>query len=90
MDEYTALGVYTILDVHNYGRYSGIKLGTDPVTPVAFANLWQQLAKHFKDNPTVIFGLMNEPNNQNSNAVVAAYNEAIKRIRRKNYLITLF
>ena len=54
--------VKVVLDVHNYGTYKGDKIGTDIVTQQAFNHLWFHLAKQFKNNDNVLFGIMNEPN----------------------------
>ena len=57
----TGRGGYVILDPHNYARYFGKLIGSRQVPASAFASFWAVLADHFKDNPRVIFGLMNEP-----------------------------
>ncbi|HYM86178.1 MAG TPA: glycoside hydrolase family 5 protein, partial [Pseudoxanthomonas sp.] len=57
-----AQNLRVVLDVHNYARYYGKRIGT-PETPVAvFADFWSNLAAEFKDDDAVVFGLMNEPN----------------------------
>ena len=50
-----------ILDVHNYARYYGVSIGQGNVTQEMLADLWQKLAQHYKSNPRIAFGLMNEP-----------------------------
>jgi endoglucanase len=71
----SALGMKVIIEPHNYGRYCGswtvkvIGCGEDKLigTPkgasiAAFADFWQRLANHYKDNTGVYaFDLMNEP-----------------------------
>lgn len=54
-------GGYVLLDPHNYGRYFDKLIGSPEVPDSAFAEFWRLLAEHYKDNPKVIFGLMNEP-----------------------------
>jgi len=59
----TSQGANVILDPQNFAAYYGEVIdapGSD-VTSADFANLWSQLADHYKDNDHVIFGLMNEP-----------------------------
>jgi len=57
----TDKGGYLILDPHNYGKYRNKEIGTRDVPVSAFVDLWTRLADRYKDNPRVIFGLMNEP-----------------------------
>jgi endoglucanase len=59
----TAQGASVILDPHNFGAYYGEVIGAQnsSVTAANFANLWSQLATHYKSNDRVIFNLMNEP-----------------------------
>jgi endoglucanase len=62
-------GLHVVLDTHNYARRrladDGWKkehlIGSDEVPTAAFADYCARLADLFKDNPSVIFGLMNEP-----------------------------
>ncbi|TGO19269.1 hypothetical protein BTUL_0005g01180 [Botrytis tulipae] len=85
---------YAILDPHNYMRYndpssqpySGSVIGntTDPkaATTAQFAAFWGELAKRFKSNTKVIFGLMNEPHDMPTSLVVANDQAAITAIRK--------
>jgi endoglucanase len=74
----TNKGAYVIVDPHNYARYYTQVIGSGvPVS--AFVDFWTKLATLFKDNPRVIFGVMNEPNSmatelwlQDANAAIAA------------------
>jgi endoglucanase len=55
-------GISVILDPHNYGAYQGLTIGVPGGQPNSvFADFWSLIAKHYKNNPEVIFGLMNEP-----------------------------
>ncbi len=56
--------MYLLLDPHNYARYNGQVIGGSgsSVTTAQFAEFWTLLANHYKSNPKIIFGLMNEPN----------------------------
>ena len=76
----TSAGARVILDPHNYARYYNKVVGTD-VPAAALADLWGKLAAHYKDNPRVIFGLMNEPNTMTTEAWRDAANAAIVAIR---------
>ncbi|HEY9784957.1 MAG TPA: cellulase family glycosylhydrolase, partial [Candidatus Obscuribacterales bacterium] len=58
----TARGMSTVLDPHNYGAYHNVTVGTPGGHPNSmFADFWRRLAEHYKSNPKVVFGLMNEP-----------------------------
>lgn len=57
----TSLGASVIIDVHNYGLYARQPLGSPGLPPTALRDLWQRLARHYLNQPKVIFGLMNEP-----------------------------
>jgi endoglucanase len=77
----TLKGAHTILDPHNYARYFGEVIGSANLLPAAFADFWEKLAAEFKDNPNVIFGLMNEPHNMTTESWLEAANAAIAAIR---------
>ena len=89
-------GMHVILDPHNFQRYwpdistfttmqSGTVgvIGNSVVPNSAFSNFWYQVANisSFKNNPNVIFGLMNEPNALQQTQMIAAENAAIAGIR---------
>jgi endoglucanase len=83
VDELLKLGLTVILDPHNYARYHG-KLITDiNKGPEAFAAFWVRLGSLYKNNPQVLFGMMNEPYDMDTrkwlevaNAVLAALRSA--------------
>ncbi len=77
----TSKGAHTILDPHNYARYFGEVIGSAGLPVSAFAGFWEKLAAEFKDNPNVIFGLMNEPHNMTTESWLEAANAAIAAIR---------
>ena len=54
-------GLTVVLDVHNYGAYRGVPLDRPGAPAGALPDLWARLARHFADDDTVVFGLMNEP-----------------------------
>jgi endoglucanase len=77
----TGRGAHVILDPHNYARYYGALVGSGAVPSAAFADFWSRLAAQYKNDPRVIFGLMNEPHSMPTEQWVAAANAAIAAIR---------
>jgi len=80
------LGLVVLLDVHNYGgrkvNGKGALVGVAPELPnSAFNDLWVKLATHYKDNPQVWFGLMNEPNAQKAQVNAETMQSAVNAIR---------
>jgi len=71
-----------ILDVHNYAAYHGSALGTENLPTSALGDLWRRIAERYKNNETVFFGLMNEPNNLPTETWLEAANIAIAEIRK--------
>ncbi|KAL9133221.1 MAG: hypothetical protein Q9175_005605, partial [Cornicularia normoerica] len=55
-------GAHCIIDIHNYARWNGKVIGA-PGGPKTsdFSGLWGQLAEKYKDQGSVVMGLMNEP-----------------------------
>lgn len=80
VESITSKSLYALLDVHNYGKYYGKQLGAD-VPIEALGDLWEKLAAHYKDNPRVLFDLMNEPNNMPIETVKAMAEIGIDAIR---------
>ncbi len=57
-----ARNMQVILDPHNYARYRDELIGTSAVPNAAFADFWQKVATHYKDETAIwAYGLMNEP-----------------------------
>jgi endoglucanase len=81
IDYTTGQGGHVILDPHNYARYYGDLVGSSQVSNADFANFWTRVADEYKDNPRVVFGLMNEPNTMPTEQWLSAANEAIAAIR---------
>lgn len=77
-------GAYTVLDPHNYARYFGKVIGSAEVPVEAFADFWKKLATEFKEDSSVIFGLMNEPHDMATESWLEAANAAIASIRSTN------
>jgi endoglucanase len=85
-----ANGQSVILDPHNYARRRVEEdnwkaehyIGTDLVPTAAFADFWGRLAEVFKSNPSVMFGLMNEPAGIAAEPWLTAANAAVRDIRQ--------
>jgi endoglucanase len=81
-----AAGLTLVLDAHQYGRrreggQSRI-IGEDlAVTSQHFADFWSALASHFAAQSHVVFGLLNEPHDQDLDNLVRVQNAAIAAIR---------
>jgi endoglucanase len=81
---------HVVLDVHNYARYYGNMIGSSAVPYSAYAAFWKELAGRYKNNPYVIFGLMNEPNKisaQDWRQAVDAAMAAIRGIDANNIIL---
>ncbi|KAG6899639.1 hypothetical protein C0993_008416 [Termitomyces sp. T159_Od127] len=86
-------GAYALLDPHNYMRYndpsqqpfSGSVIGdsSDPTaaTTEQFGEFWAELARRFKTNPKVVFGINNEPHDMPTELVLENNQAAIDGIR---------
>lgn len=57
----SARGICLILDLHNYGMYRGVAVGSEEVPAKALYDVWSKLARRFGNPQQVILGLMNEP-----------------------------
>ena len=76
-----ASGMYLVLDIHNYSKYYGYKMGGPEVPLATFADLWRRLAVIFNSDNAAIFGLMNEPNNISASEWAGAAQAGIDAIR---------
>ncbi len=75
-------GADVILDMHDYGRsFSGKLIGRDPGSTEEFAAAWQTIASEVAHRPNVVFGVMNEPNQQTAAEWLSGANSAIAAIR---------
>lgn len=73
-----------ILDLHNYNNYNGNQVGTAAVPHSALANVWSQIADHFKNEPAIYgYDLMNEPGGTLENWAAAAQT-TVNAIRKKD------
>ncbi|AMU96720.1 cellulase [Xanthomonas citri pv. aurantifolii] len=77
-----AAGMYLVIDIHNYAKYYGYKIGSAEVPVATFTDLWRRLALAFNSDNAVMFGLMNEPNNISASEWAGAAQAAIDAIRR--------
>jgi aryl-phospho-beta-D-glucosidase BglC (GH1 family) len=82
------LGMYIILDPHNYGLMwsqtanSYQLIGATTYIPNSyFADFWARLSTVYQSYPNVMYGLMNEPNQQNPAQWKASALAAINAIR---------
>ncbi|XEA93146.1 glycoside hydrolase family 5 protein [Xanthomonas sp. DAR 80977] len=73
--------MHLIVDIHNYASYYDNKIGSAAVPIKTFSDLWQRLAREFKDDNAVVFGLMNEPNDISPGLWAAAAQSAVDAIR---------
>jgi endoglucanase len=49
------------IDIHNYGRWWNGIIGQDGPSAAILAQTWSQIASHWKAQPRIVFGTMNEP-----------------------------
>lgn len=77
----TGKGAFVLLDPHNYARYGTALIGSSAVPDADFADFWSRLATEFKGNPSVLFGLMNEPYDLPTEQWVSSANAALAAIR---------
>lgn len=79
-----------VLDVHNYAKYWGQRLGSEAAPVALFADLWRRLAAEFANDDAVIFGLMNEPNGLDATAwaqIAQAGLDAIRATGARNLVL---
>jgi endoglucanase len=60
-------------------------IGASDVTAEDFAAIWSELARRYRGNALVKFGLMNEPLYEQTNLLVGVYQTAIKAIRAQGF-----
>jgi len=96
IEQLMAWNVNVILDVHNYMRYDANDPESDSSgntfiigsgnsgapTAAQYASLWSQLAGKFIQRNQIMFDLMNEPFNMDTELVLSNYNGAIAAIRQ--------
>lgn len=82
----TSKGITVMIEPHgavdaNFARYKGNLVGSAAVPNSAFADFWSRMASLYKNNPNVVFGLSNEPNNMSTMQWFSAAQAAINGIR---------
>ncbi|MFY0449205.1 glycoside hydrolase family 5 protein [Xanthomonas codiaei] len=85
-----AANMVLILDIHNYAKYYGQKIGTARVPIKTLTDLWRRLAVAFKSDNAVMFGLMNEPYDiapQNWAAAAQASIDSIRATGANNVIL---
>ncbi|KIK79449.1 glycoside hydrolase family 5 protein [Paxillus rubicundulus Ve08.2h10] len=76
-------GAYCVIDIHNYARYNGQIIGQGGPSNKIFAELWSNIARHWKKERRIIFGLMNEPHDiPDIHTWVGSVQAAVTAIRR--------
>lgn len=86
-------GARVILDMHNYGRRHGNRIGSDEVPIAAYRDVWTRLAQEFEGHPGVLgYDIMNEPHGLTggSEQWVEMAQEAILGIREQDTSTWLF
>jgi endoglucanase len=86
IDETAARRMRLVLDPHQYGRrrINGVEhiIGESPqVSEAHFGAFWAELARRCANAPHVIFGLQNEPHDQDMAVLTRVHNAAIAAIR---------
>ncbi len=80
-------GMHILLDPHNYGfiydNRTGkeLEIGVNDEATKMFADFWGRMGAMYKNYPNVVFGLMNEPNQQTAAQWYTGAVPAIKAIR---------
>ena len=85
------LGAKVILDPHNFSGYKFTEdgvlvkylIGSSKVPTSDFVSFWVKLANRYKNNPNVIFGLMNEPVKQTAAEWRSIMDAVVVEIRNK-------
>lgn len=63
LDVAELVGLKVVIDLHNYGKYRGVQIGSDALPWMSVYDVWRKLALQIKDKPALYaYGLMNEPN----------------------------
>jgi endoglucanase len=73
----TSKGAYAVLDAHNSFRYNGRQINNNN----EFQNFWNRLAGEFRNDPRVIFEVMNSPDGVSASQAADLNQAAINGIR---------
>jgi endoglucanase len=82
INEAAADNAYVIIDIHQFGSMPAGLVGQNAAATTQFVAAWAELAKRLKGSPNVIFGLMNEPNQQTAAQWLTGVNAALAAIRQ--------
>ncbi|MCW6506513.1 glycoside hydrolase family 5 protein [Lichenifustis flavocetrariae] len=75
-------GAWVAIDLHQYGTMPSGLVGRNAAATTEFVAAWSELAKRLKTTPNVVFGLMNEPNQQSASEWLSGVNAAVAAIRK--------
>ena len=56
-----AHGIRVVLDLHDYGSWRGLEVGSTALSDRVFADSWRRIAIVARGQPGMVLGLMNEP-----------------------------
>ncbi len=76
-----ASNVRVIVDLHQYGTMLSGVVGRDEPATNEFAAFWSEVARRLRNEPNIVFGLMNEPHEQTAEEWLVGLNAAISAIR---------
>jgi endoglucanase len=77
-----AAGAWVIIDIHQYGNMPSGLVGRNAAATTEFVAAWSEIANRLRSTSNVIFGLMNEPNQQSADEWLTGVNAAIAQIRK--------
>lgn len=98
VNAFTDASVYVMIEPYGFSStandtrpvWKDQLVGGTTVTNTHYANLNTQLGAHFKDNPYVLFGLVNEPNDMSTMSWFSAAQTAITALRDAGYRNHIF
>ena len=71
-----------VVDMHQYGSMPSGLDGQNAAATTEFVTAWGEIAKRLRGTPNIIFGFMNEPNQQSTANWLQGVSEAIAAIRK--------
>ena len=81
VNECSAMGAHCIVDIHNYARWWNETIGHGGPDSSTLATTWSQLDAHYSNQPTAIFGIMNEPHDLDMTVWAQTVQEVVTAIR---------
>ncbi len=73
--------IRVILDLHDYGSWRGLEVGSAALPDRVFADSWRRIAIVVRDEPRMVLGLMNEPHTMPAVRWEASAQAALDAIR---------